>query len=85
MVGGDGVVERGRKGIFGSEPVIDRQHAGARRRCDTPNEVAVKRRRAVDETTAVKMQDMAILFRRRGGYAVRPSATGIRADCLGVR
>jgi hypothetical protein len=30
--GGDRVVERGWKGIFGSKQVIDRQHSGACRR-----------------------------------------------------
>src|SRR5271166_7211307 len=68
--------------MFGSEPIVDGQHAGACRRRDAPGEVAVKSGRADDETTTVQKQNMATTFREPGANAVRPDPAGIDRERL---
>src|SRR5438270_14098303 len=71
--------------MLGREAIIDRQHARAGGRCDSPSEMPVKVRRADDEGSAMQEEDMALGYGRRGGYQIRPNPVGIDSEGPNVR
>src|ERR1700730_11381567 len=73
----DRILDCSRKRVFGSEPVIEIEHAGARRDSDTPQEVAVKRGGADHITAAMEIEEVTIAVRLGNGDVNGPDPIGI--------
>ena len=81
-IGLDRILERGGKRMLRREPVIDKQHACARRDCDPPSQIAVKRRGAEHVAAAVEIENVAVVARLAGDDANSLDPAGIDRDGL---
>src|SRR2546430_16180850 len=55
-IGGDGVLDRRRKGVLRRQPVVDRKYTAAARVCDSCDQVAMRRYGAETKASAVKIK-----------------------------